>query len=435
MRKVFYAISLLLALSLGFLLGRSRTQPKPGTSTARRVLYYVDPMHPAYRSDKPGIAPDCGMQLEPVYAADGKVVLAHVQSVPEAVTIDSLTQQLLGIRVAKVETTAGTRIVRVLGRVTADETRAYRVNASLDGFVEETHGDTVGSRVKKGQRLAVVYSLEFFSMIGGYISASEQAQSSAEKGGSANPRKSLEVRAWADRLHNLGMSEAQIEELYVTHKVPEGIYIVAPADGFIVARNISPGMRFDRNMEFYRIADLSHVWIVADLFGGEDQFFRPGAVARITLRNQNQNQNRSFSARVSDILPQVDPGTRAVRLRLEADNKTFVLRPDMFVDVDFALAAPTGLSVPADAVVDSGLSQRVYVDLGGGMFEPRQVETGERFGDRVQVLRGLSEGEKVVASGTFLVDSESRLKAAPQSAPRTATGHIGKRGSEMAEVR
>jgi Cu(I)/Ag(I) efflux system membrane fusion protein len=434
MRKFFYAISLLLAVSLGFLLGRSHTQRKPGTSTARRVLYYVDPMHPAYRSDKPGIAPDCGMQLEPVYADEaGKAVLANVQSIPEAVTIDSLTQQLFGIRVAKVETTAETRIVRVLGRVTADETRAYRVNASLDGFVEETHGDTVGSRVKKGQRLAVVYSLEFVSMIGGYISASEQAQGSVEKGAAADPHNSLAVKAWADRLRNLGMSEGQIEELYVTHKVPEGIYIVSPADGFIIARNISPGMRFDRNMEFYRIADLSHVWIVADLFGGEDQFFRPGAVARITLRNQNQN--RSFSARVSDILPQVDPVTRALRLRLESDNQSFTLRPDMFVNVDFPLAAPTGLSVPADAVVDSGLSQRVYVDRGNGMFEPRQVDTGERFGDRVQILRGLSEGENVVASGTFLVDSESRLKSPPQSAPQTGATHTGKRGSEMAEVR
>lgn len=433
MRKAFYAVSLLLAVSLGFLLGRDHPQAKLGTSTARRVLYYVDPMHPAYRSDRPGIAPDCGMPLEPVYADQaGKAVLASLQSVPEAVTIDSLTQQLFGIRVAKVETRAGTRTIRVLGRVTADETRAYRINASLDGFVEETHGDTVGSRVKKGQHLAVVYSLEFFSMIGGYISASEQAQASAEKAGTIDPRKSLEVSAWSNRLRNLGMSAAQIEELYVTHKVPEGVYIVSPADGFIVARNISPGMRFERNLEFYRIADLSHVWIVADLFGGEDQYFHPGAVARITLRNQN----KSFSARVSDILPQVDPATRAVRLRLEADNKAFTLRPDMFVDVDFALAAPTGLSVPADAVVDSGLSQRVYVDRGNGMFEPRQVETGQRFGDRVQILRGLSEGEKVVASGTFLVDSESRLKSPAQGGPpRTSARHSSKNGSEMAEAR
>jgi Cu(I)/Ag(I) efflux system membrane fusion protein len=165
-------------------------------------------------------------------------------------------------------------------------------------------------------------------------------------------------------------------------------------------------MRFDRNAEFYRIADLSHVWIIADLFQGEDQYLHPGTLARINLRNQR----REFSARVSNILPQVNPVNRAIAVRLECDNSDLVLRPDMFVDVEFVLPAPSGLSVPVDAVVDSGLSQRVYVETSEGRFEPRQVEIGERFGEREQVLAGLSEGEKVVASGTFLVDSESRLR-------------------------
>jgi len=409
MRKGFYAVSLLLAVALGILLVRGQTQANPSANTTRRILYYVDPMHPAYKSDKPGIAPDCGMPLEPVYADEaGKSILTAVeQTAPDAVSIDPDTQQLLGIRVVPAQKTFGTRTLRLPGKVAADETRVYHVNAAPEGFVRETHEDTVGSPVKKGQRLAVIFSQEFLSVIAGYISASEQAQSGREKEDAAGSRNSLAVRTWADRLRNLGMSEAQIEELYVTRKVAEGVYIVSPADGFIVARNISVGMRFEKNAELYRIADLSHVWIVADLFGGEDRHFHPGAVARITL----WNQNRSFSARVSDVLPQVDPVTRAVKLRLEADNNHFALRPDMLVNVDFALPAPTGLSVPADAVIDSGLSQRVYADLGNGMFEPRQVETGERFGDRVQILRGLLEGEKVVASGTFLVDSESRLKS------------------------
>ena len=431
MKNVFYAVSLLLAVSVGFLLGRGHTKLKTVDSSERRALYYVDPMHPSYRSDKPGIAPDCGMQLEPVYATEaGKAVLANVHDV---ITVDPTTQQLFGIRVAPVEKTAGAKTVRVSGRVTVDETRAYRVNASLDGFVRETHGDTVGSRVKKGQRLAEVYSLEFVSMIGGYISASEQAQNSAEKGGMADPRRSLEVRSWADRLRNLGMSEDQIQELYVTHKAPDAVHIVSPADGYIIARNISPGMRFERNMEFYRIADLSHVWIVADLFGGEDQFLRPGAAAYIVLRNENQK--KGFPAQVSDNLPQVDPATRAVKLRLEADNQSLALRPDMFVDVDFTLPAPPGLSVPAEAVVDLGLSQRVYVERGHGMFEPRPVEVGEHFGDRVQIRRGLAAGEKVVASGAFLVDSESRLKAAPLRSPPTPAGHTTRRSAEVAEIR
>ena len=435
MRKTFYAVSLLLALSLGFVVGRRQIPPEPRAKTIRRVLYYVDPMHPSYRSEKPGSAPDCGMELEPVYADEaGKAVVANTESAPDIVAVDAVAQQLFGIRVAQVQRTAGTRTIRALGRVTADETRAYRVYASLDGFVETTNRDTVGSRVKKGQRLATVYSLEFYSMIGGYIAASEQAQIAAQQsGGTIDPRKSLEIKSWQDRLRNLGMSPAQIEELYVTHKVPEGVYIVSPADGYIIARNISPGMRFERNMEFYRIADLSHVWIVADLFGGEDQLLRPGATAHIVLRNENQK--KGFPAQVSDNLPQVDPATRAVKLRLEADNQSLALRPDMFVDVDFSLPAPPGLSVPAEAVVDSGLSQRVYVERGNGMFEPRPVEVGEHFGDRVQIRRGLAAGEKVVASGAFLVDSESRLKATPQSLPPIPAGHTTRRSAEVAEIR
>jgi membrane fusion protein, copper/silver efflux system len=429
-RKAFYASSLLLAVALGFLFGRSHMQREP--SATRRILYYVDPMHPSYKSDKPGIAPDCGMQLEPVYAeVDAKGIIATVaQTEPEVVSIDSYAQQLVGIRVATVEKTFGMRTLRIPGRVTADETRVYRVNAGVDGFVKETREDTVGSHVKKDQWLAVIYSPEFISAAGGYFSASQQAQIGIPKESAAGGQAQLGVQNWTNRLRNLGMSDAQIDELGVTRRTPDSVYIVSPVSGFILARNISPGLRFEKNMEFYRIADLSRVWIVADLFGGEDQYIHPGAVARVSLRNQN----KSFSARVSDVLPQVDPSTRAITVRLEAGNKNLALRPGMLVNVDFVLPAPSGLSVPADAVLDSGFSQQVYVDRGGGRFAPRQVETGERFGDRVQILSGLAEGEKVVAAGTFLVDSESRLKStAPGAATSSPAIQTAKCASKVAE--
>jgi len=414
MRNALCGILVFSAIVVGFVL-RQHQSGVLASGTARRVLYYVDPMHPAYKSDKPGIAPDCGMQLVPVYEGDGAKVAASgvsKQSTPGTVSIDSERQQLIGIGVAAVEKTSGTRTLRIPGRVAEDESRVYRVNASLEGFVRETHGDTVGSPVKKDQVLAVIYSPEFFSVIAGYVSASEQAQNSADKGDAAGIRNSLGVKVWADRLRNLGMSEAQVQEIYLTRKTPEGVYIVSPADGFIVARNINAGLRFDRNMEFYRIADLSHVWIVGDLIGGEPQYLHPGAVARITL----PNLKISLSAHVSNILPQIDPSSRALKLRLEADNRNYALRPDMFVDVDLTVATPPGLSVPADAVLDFGYSKRVFVDRGNGIFEPREVDTGEPYGDRVQILRGLAEGEKVVASGTFLVDSESRLTSSAERA-------------------
>jgi Cu(I)/Ag(I) efflux system membrane fusion protein len=202
------------------------------------------------------------------------------------------------------------------------------------------------------------------------------------------------------------MSDAQVDELAVTREVPDAVYLVSPVDGFILARNISAGQRFERHTDFYRIADLRHVWIVSEVFSGEDQHLHPGSLASIQVRNQST----PLPARVSDSLPQVDPVTRGVQLRLEADNNNLALRPDMLVNVDLQLPAPSGLSVPADAVVDSGLTQRVYVSVGAGSFQAREVRVGERFGDRVQILSGLTAGERVVASGTFLVDSETRLR-------------------------
>jgi Cu(I)/Ag(I) efflux system membrane fusion protein len=414
MRNALYGILVLSAIVVGFALGQQHSGVR-ASSTARRVLYYIDPMHPAYKSDKPGIAPDCGMQLEAVYADEGPQAPASgepTQTTPGTVNIDSERQQLVGIRVATVEKTSATRTLRIPGRVTADETRVYRVSAGVNGFVRETHEEAVGSQVKKGQRLAIIYSPEFFSAAGGYVAAVERTQGDTVKEGAAATRVLTETRNWADRLRTLGVSDAQIEEINLTRRIPEDIYILSPVDGFIASRNISPGQRFERYTEFYRITDLSHVWIVADLSGSEAQYCHPGAAVRITL----PNLKRSFFARVSNILPQIDPSSRTLKLRLEADNKDFALRPDMFVDVDLTVATPPGLSVPADAVLDSGLSKRVFVDLGNGIFEPRQVDTGERFGDRVQILKGLAEGEKVVASGTFLVDSESRMRSAAERA-------------------
>jgi RND family efflux transporter MFP subunit len=219
------------------------------------------------------------------------------------------------------------------------------------------------------------------------------------------------AQGYSDRLRNLGMSESQIKEMADSRQLPQTIDIVSPADGLILARNVSPGQHFDRSTEFYRIGDLSRVWILADVFGSEVHNFRPGARARVT----QSDQGRTFTAQVSNVLPELDPVTRTFKLRLEADNPNFALRPDMFVDVELPVTMPAGLTVPLDAVIDSGREQRVFVERSNGVFEPRQVETGWRAGDRVEIVHGLAEGERVVTAGTFLVDSESRLKSTAQA--------------------
>jgi Cu(I)/Ag(I) efflux system membrane fusion protein len=289
-----------------------------------------------------------------------------------------------------------------VGRVEAEETRVYRVTAGVHGYVKATYDDTPGTLVKKGQRLAVVYTSELLAPASGYLSTFGGANAATIKQGGTGPQN------WPERLHNLGVSDAQLAELRTNRKIPLTIDVVSPADGFILSRTLSPGQTFDRHGEFYRIADLGRIWVDADLFGSEAEAIRRGASARVVL----PDQTKSFTARLSKALPRVDTATRTLKLRLEVDNREFLLRPGMSVDVDLLLPSISGLSVPADALLDSGVSQYVFVQHDNHAFERRSVETGLRFGDHVQILKGLTEGEKVVISGTFLVDAESRLRPA-----------------------
>jgi Cu(I)/Ag(I) efflux system membrane fusion protein len=277
------------------------------------------------------------------------------------------------------------------------------VNVGADGLVKETSDDGIGSYVKKEQRLAVIYSPQFLSVAGGYLSANQRTQGNKE--GAPGTEGYASPQTWSDRLRNLGMSDSQIKELASTRRVPETVYVSSPIDGFIIARNISAGMTFEPFADFYRIADLSHVWVLADVFSSEAQYFRPGMSARITI----PGRQKSYEARIADVLPEVNTSTRAMQLRLEVENKDSALRPDMIVDVEFKVPVPAGLSVPADAVLESGNGARVFVERKDGSFESREVMTGAHFADGVQILRGLSAGEKVVTSGTFLVQSEIQL--------------------------
>ena len=421
MKKTLSALGMVLLVVASYAMGRRQSSQHAGKSTdSRRVLYWVDPMHPDYKSDHPGTAPDCGMPLEPVYAETEASPAASRAALPDgAVGIDVDKQQLFGIRVATVEKTSGSEKIRVLGRVVPEDTRVYRITAGSDGFIRETYNDAVGELVKKDQKLASSYLGETLAVASGFLAATAGVPGATGKDGNrtmaypgtVNKVGVSSIQGYADRLRNLGVSEVQIKQMADSRQLPETIDVVSPVDGFILARNITSGQHFDRSMEFYRIADLGKVWIVAEIFGSEARDFRQGTVVRVTL----PGEGRVFSARVTDTLPQVDPVTRTLKLRLEADNPVFALRPDMFVNVELPVRVPPGLTVPLDAVIDSGREQRVFVERSKGIFEPRQVETGRRLSDRVEIVRGLEEGERVVAAGTFLVDSESRLRSHPEA--------------------
>jgi RND family efflux transporter MFP subunit len=285
----------------------------------------------------------------------------------------------------------------------------YRIDVGIDGFIRELSSVTTGSHVRKSDWLATLSAPEARSPIQSYL-VTLDVLDRTRKGGdnqTAIDLASASVQQTIDRLLTLGMSSVQIDEIRQTRQVPHTIRIAAPADGFVLARHVSVGQKFERGDELYRIADLRRVWILADVFGPEAEDVRPGMVARVSL----PGRRRSFDARVSrDVLPQFDAASQSVKVRLEAGNPDYLLRPDMFVDVDLVITLPPTISVPADALLDTGLKKTVFVERSAGVFEPREVETGWRFGGRVQIINGLVPGDRVVVSGTFLLDSESRLR-------------------------
>jgi membrane fusion protein, copper/silver efflux system len=394
---------------VAFVVGRASHGSGDPVSSSRRILYYVDPMHPSYHSDKPGIAPDCGMALEPVYEGDDMALRMDLPA--GAVSISAEKQQLIGVRVEAVEKGGGERLVRTTGRVVPNDNRVYRLTAGTDGWVTMLNNNPEGTIVKKDDRLASFYSREFRNAEQAYLGALTSLERVKGAGAGnvedANRFGDNALRLNEEALRALGMSEAQIKDLGKTRQLTRDIAIVSPTDGIVLARNIAPDQLFDRGTEFYRIADLSKVWIVADLFGEDAKALKPGMRVKITVRELG----KTLYATVSKNPPLFDAASRTLKLRLDADNAGWMLRPDMYVDVELPTRVPAGISVPVDAVLDSGMRKIVYVQTGAGVFEPRQVETAEVFGDRVGIKSGLAEGDRVVTSGTFLLDSESRMRS------------------------
>ncbi|MCE5263968.1 MAG: efflux RND transporter periplasmic adaptor subunit [Deltaproteobacteria bacterium] len=443
MKKIHLRVLVLLLIAAGsFLAGSWVThQGSRGTVAERKILHYVDPMNPALKFDKPGIAP-CGMPLEPVYAdQEGAGATALRASLPPGtIRIAPEKQQLTGVKTAAVEKIPWSHTLRVLGRVAPDETLVYRVNAAVNGWIEEVLPVTTGSLVKEDELLATFYSLEYRNLVQNYFNlitiskegspgAKAVAQGSKYSVGQLRQLREAassigqagegsQIDYYRKNLLNYGMSAHQIEEMERTKKVPETVEIRAPSAGFVLYRNVSPGLRFDRGAEFFRIADLSRVWILADLFETEASHFRPGLRVKMEL----PYQKRTLHGVISTVLPQFDPATRTLKVRIVADNPGYAMRPDMFVNVELPASGPPAILVPVDAVLDSGLKKTVFVDRGNGYFEPRLVETGQLLGEQVEIVRGLMAGEKIVVSGNFLIDSEARM----QQAASGIAGRIGR---------
>ena len=369
-------------------------------ASPRRILYYRDPMHPSYTSSRPGKAPDCGMALEPVYAND-------VSSRPGSIVVSPEQQQVLGVHLGQVERNSFTRTIRALGRVAPQENRLFPVIASADGWVRRVSGIQTGSVVRKGDPLVWIYGREYMNTQRAFVYALRSLETALRiPSGDYQDTPRFALQEARQNMQNMGFNEAQIEHIASSRQAVLEVELCTPSSGVVLARNAYPQQRFDRGAELFRIADLTEVWIVADLFGAAESI-HPGSSARITYPD---HPGILGQATVIEALPRFDSDARAEQIRLRFANPALKLKPDMSLNVEFAIPMPVATIVPSDAVIDSGTDKTVFVQTTPGVFEPRSVETGFHFDGKIQILAGLKPGETIVVSGNFLLDSESRTR-------------------------
>lgn len=402
---------------------------------------YFCPMHPEETgSDAEARCPICEMKLEkrsvpapsaiptpsaamapPPGMPNAPSDPAQPQGVPGLVPVElSMDRvQLIGVRTAAATSEALVPELRTVGYVTADESRLARVHARFSGWIEQMGVNTTGQKVKRGQVLAGVYNLELLPAQQEYLAA--QRWSSASVPGAttagAPPVNRLEQDARA-RLELFGLSPGEINSIAKTGEPVRTIAVSAPIGGYVVRKNVVQGTYVQPGTELFEIADLSKVWVLANVYEYEIGRVSVGQAASVVV---GAYPKEPLSGKVAFIYPTVDSATRTLSVRIELENKDFKLHPGMYGDVVIQLSSAQGVVVPFEALVDTGDFQYVFLAKEGGRFEPRRVSVGARSGEKVQILAGLSAGETVVTTANFLIDSESRLRAAIEGTADSAS--------------
>lgn len=370
-----------------------------------KVLYWYDPMHPSYKSDKEGIAPDCGMALVPKYADD------NVANMPAGtVTIPEDKQTLAGVRTAIVERRVLTREIHTTAQIVADESRISHVHVKTPGYIDKVFVDYVGQLVKKGEPLFTLYSPDLVSTQEEYLIArrGNLMLGTAPFEDVAQGAQSL-LESTRQRLKLWDITDEQIKKLDESGKVERDLTFYSPVNGFVTDRKAFPQTSVTPDTELYTVSDLSSVWATADIYEYEVPYVHVGQHVTFTL---SYYPGKTYSGTISYIYPTVDPQTHTVKVRADIPNPNYVLKPQMFADAQLKVNYGVQVLVPREAVMDSGNEQQVFVVHDGNMFEPRKVTLGPVVDGNVAVLSGLKPGDKIVTSGNFLIDSESRMKSA-----------------------
>jgi Cu(I)/Ag(I) efflux system membrane fusion protein len=373
----------------------------PGTGLVRTA---------AAQHEGHGSAPapkDTTQKKQPVPAAEPASEAPVVEIPPDK-------QQLIGLKTATVTTRALQRTIRTVGRIEIDERRLATIAPKFEGWIEKLYVDYTGKQVKKGEPLAEVYSPELFSTEQEFLSILKWKAAAPQAGVKDDETTRLLSRdsdaiidAARQRLRLMDIGDEQIREIEATGRAMKTLTLVSPMDGTVIQKSAVSGMRFMPGEKLFDIADLSSVWIVADIYENELSLVREGDTARISL---NDLPGREFSARIEYIAQTLSGETRTAKVRLSMPNPEGRLKPQMFTNVELKVNLGKRLVVPDDAVLDSGTRQIVYVDKGDGNFELREVKLGFRAEGFREVLKGLKAGEKIARSATFLIDSEAQLK-------------------------
>lgn len=432
------------SLLVGIFASCSRSPLPPSTE---KTLYTCS-MHSQVIQDHPGECPICGMQLVPVrkettshdrdrQARDRKIkyykstmLLGEISQTPRkdsmgmemvpvyqdeeetrTITVDPTTIQKMGVRTAFVTKGPLRRVIRTVGTIDYNETALADVTTKFRGWIEKLYVDSTGKQVHKGEALFDIYSPDLYNAQNEYVLALNQ-------GGAGG----LKVSA-RQKLKLFDVSEDQIAQLEKTRQPQRTLRVDAPIDGIVVEKNAVQGQMVEAGMRLYRLADLGIVWVQSQIYEQDLGLLKLGQEAEVSL---SYLPDRKFRGRITYIYPTVDEKTRTARVRMEFHNPGLFLKPGMFATVELhAELEPDALLIPDTAVLRSGDKNTVFVALEGGKFEPRNVTIGAPGeGDQIQILSGLEEGERVVTSGQFMLDSESQLREAIQKMLNPGTASV-----------
>ena len=353
----------------------------------KEILYWVAPMDPNYRRDQPGKSP-MGMDLIPYYSTSDEN--------DNSVRISPAVVQNLGVRTSKAELTRLWRGIDTVGYVDYDESKVSHIHLRTEGWIEQLAVESEGERVKKGDFLFDVYSPKL-------VNAQEELVTALATG-----NKGL-ISATKERLSALGISSSQIRALEKNKKVRQRISIYAPQDGVVSVLPVREGMFVKPSQKVMTLGDLSSVWLLAEVFERQSQWVEVGQDAEVNL---SYIPGKSWNGKVEYIYPSLDPKTRTLKVRLRFDNPGERLKPNMYANVKiYGGAKENTIVIPLEGLIRSGREERVILALGDGRFEARKVRAGIESGNYVEILEGVEEGDAIVTSGQFLIDSEASMRA------------------------